>query len=162
MLTDEVRFSLDYDGWANERLLDTIETLSFEEFTAEAAPGHAVPRATVLHCISGMRVWRERLQSLPHAGPVTEAECPTLEAARALWRAEQAHLGAYVAETDLDLVVEQRRGELVMRPPRWQFIAHLTFHNMQHRSELAQALTLFGHSPGEIGMLPFLVERSRT
>ena len=32
----------------------------------------------------------------------------------------------------------------------------VTYHSMQHRSEVAAMLTAFGHSPGELGLTTFL------
>ena len=107
-----------------------------------------------------MRGWRERLQGLPDSRPVLEEHVQTLEALREFWRSEHALLEAYAAGAELGGVFERRRGEVVLRAERWQAIVHLTFHNMQHRSEVAQALTLLGHSPGEIGMTQYLVERA--
>ncbi len=163
MRTDEVQFMLEYDNWANERLLDTIESLSNEEFTSEVGPGHAIPRATILHCINGLRSWRERFlqENGVASGPATEADYPTLASARALWQTEHALLADYVAGADLGSLLELRRGDVVVGIERWQAVVHLTFHNMQHRSELAESLTLFGHSPGEIGMVQFFRERAQ-
>jgi uncharacterized damage-inducible protein DinB len=108
-----------------------------------------------VHCATGMRAWRERLQGAPASAPPSEADYPALADVAALWRGEQAQLTAYVAalsEWELEETFEQRRPDRYLLGPRWQFVAHLVLHDMQHRSELAQALTLLGHSPGELGL----------
>ena len=161
MRTDALQFLLGYDAWATERVLDATERLSADAFAAPAGPGHAAPRAALLHCVGGMRAWRERLQATPATAPPSEADFPTLAAVRALWRAEHALLREYLAglaPRELDDVVEHRRPDRFLRAERWRFLLHLVLHHMQHRSELAQALTLLGHSPGEIGLTAFLHE----
>jgi uncharacterized damage-inducible protein DinB len=40
-------------------------------------------------------------------------------------------------------------------------ITHLMLHGMQHRSELALMLTGFGHSPGDIDLVFYLMEQAR-
>lgn len=159
MQRDELLFLLDFDGWAMERVFATASALSDTEFSAPAGPGHAVPRDTLLHCVSGMRTWRERLQGERPAATAGSDQARTAAAVRALWREEHARLRTYVAglvASEPDTVLEQRRPDRVLVAPRWQFVVHLALHNMQHRSELAQALTLLGHSPGEIGLTAFL------
>lgn len=157
----ELQFLLDFDGWAMERVFATAARLSEAAFVAPAGAGHAAPRETLLHCVSGMRTWRERLQG-EATEPAASAAARSPAAVQELWRREHERLRAYVAtlgDGALDAVVEQRRPDRLLVAARWQFIVHLVLHNMQHRSELAQALTLLGHSPGEIGLTAYLQER---
>lgn len=163
MRRNELQFLLEYDAWAMERVLATAEQLNPEAFATEGGPGHAAPHATLLHCVNGLRIWRSWLQGIAPAARPTEAAYPTAADVRRLWREEQAVLQAYVAglsESDLEEVLENRRPDRVLRAERWQFIIHLALHNMQHRSEVAQALTLVGHSPGELGMTAYLQKQS--
>ena len=156
--TTDLQFLLDFDAWANEQVLSIASGLTADEFVAVPGLGHAAPRSTVLHCINGMRLWRNRLEGTPISAPATEQEFPTLDSVRALWRAEHALFVTYVrglTGEDLDAVLEQRRPDLV-RSERWLLILHIVLHNVQHRSELAQALTLLGHSPGELGLTAFM------
>ena len=44
----------------------------------------------------------------------------------------------------------------VTRLPLWQMMLAVSYHSMQHRSEVAAMLTAAGHSPGELGMTTFL------
>jgi len=157
-----LQFLLDYDGWAMEQIFTSAAQLDEAAFAAPAGPGHAVPRETLLHCVGGMRSWRERLQGTPATPPPDTATVRTAATARALWREEHERLRAYVAglaAAELDETLEQRRPDRVLVAERWQFVVHLVLHNMQHRSELAQALTLLGHSPGQIGLTAYLQQR---
>jgi|SRR5579883_2612555 len=162
MRADELRFLLDFDAWAMDRALATAEQLEDGEFYREAGPGQVAPRETILHCLTGMRWWLQRLRGGPAPEPLLEDNYPTVEAVRALWETEHGLLEQYVAqrtEPELAQVLEQRRPDRILRSERWQFIVHLVLHNMQHRSELAQALTFLGHSPGELGLTAYLQQR---
>jgi uncharacterized damage-inducible protein DinB len=161
MRGDELGFLLDYDAWAMERALAAAARLDPAAFAAEAGPGLDAPRTTVLHCIAGAHVWRTRLQGEPGNAPAPD-DAATLDELRALWRTEHALLEEYaagLAQSELDEVVEQRRPDRVLVAERWQYLVHMMLHSMQHRSELAQALTALGHSPGELGLTAFLQER---
>lgn len=162
MQSAAVQFLLDFDSWAMERAFASAAQLGDEAFAAPAGPGHAVPRETLLHCVDGMRAWLGRLQGDVAAPPAGARAARTPADVLAIWRDEHARLRAYVAALgadELDAVLEQRRVDRVLVAERWQFVVHLVLHNMQHRSELAQALTLLGHSPGEIGLTAFLQQR---
>jgi uncharacterized damage-inducible protein DinB len=162
MRIDQLTFLLDFDAWATERVFSRTQSLSDADFSAAPGPGHAVPRATLLHIVSGMRVWRGRLQGAAPNTPVPESDADTPVAVHDRWRTEHAAVRAYVAglsDADLAHELEIPRPDGNLRGPRWQFVAHLVFHHMQHRSELAQALTLLGRSPGELGLTAFLQDR---
>lgn len=70
---------------------------------------------------------------------------------------------AYLAGlTDAEVAIEVQ----LTRPdgstsswPRWQLLAHVANHSMQHRSEAAEALTRLGRSPGNLDMLFYFIEK---
>ena len=41
----------------------------------------------------------------------------------------------------------------------WQMMAHVVNHGTQHKTEAAAMLTEFGHSPGDIDMIYYLIEK---
>jgi len=40
---------------------------------------------------------------------------------------------------------------------RWHMLVHLASHSMQHRTEAAVLLTQYGHSPGDLDFLFFVL-----
>jgi uncharacterized damage-inducible protein DinB len=165
MRSDELRFLVDYDGWAMERVLETAVALSNDAFTTAPGPGHVAVRDAVLHCVQGMRGWRQWLQGEPPPERRADGDAQTVDAVGEIWRTEHGALEAYVAglgDAELGDALERRRPDRVLQAERWQFVTHLMLHNMQHRSELAQALTLLGHSPGELGLTAYLQHQRAT
>ena len=82
---------------------------------------------------------------------------------RARWAEEEAKHRAYLAkltdaEVAADVVFTGRDGS-ERRIPRWQILTLVYHHTMQHRSEAAEALTMVGHSPGDIDLLVYTRER---
>src|SRR5262249_18007538 len=146
---------VEHNAWATDRVLDAAARLTPEQFASEPGPGHAVPRTLLLHLVSATRGWRSRCQGTPLPMSLPESDYQTVVAIRALWEEQKAALQEYVAglsEDDLDQPADLALGAAGGRLQRGQILTHLLMHNMQHRSEVAQAVTLYGQSPGEIGL----------
>jgi len=163
MRRDELQLFLDYDAWATGRLLTAATGLSAEQFALPAGPGHAPIRATLVHVLDALWSWRVRWQ-----GQAVGAESPpelaeedsiTVDALRSFLETERdamhAALGG-VQDDDLGRAMQvlSRTGPRTMLP--WQMLVHAVNHSTQHRGEVAEALTLLGHSPGEIDFSIFL------
>jgi len=87
---------------------------------------------------------------------------PTFESLRARWAEEEKLLMAFVEGlTDERLnerfgytSTEGRSHERIL----WQTMAHLINHGTQHKTETAAMLTNFGHSPGDIDLIWYIIE----
>ena len=76
----------------------------------------------------------------------------------ARWDEVQAESRAYIAslaDADLARVVPQRSGGALSV---WQILLNTHTHNAQHRAEVAQILTEYGCSPGDIDYLFFALD----
>jgi uncharacterized damage-inducible protein DinB len=56
------------------------------------------------------------------------------------------------------VTVTTRSGESGVTATRGALLVHPVMHGAQHRSEAAQMLTEFGHSPGDYDLVYYLVE----
>lgn len=90
MRPEETRFLVEHEIWAPERLLAAAGQLSAAAFAAVAGAGHVAPPEVMLHSVSGLRTWRERMQRASPSATATAAEYPTFAAVAALRRPEQA------------------------------------------------------------------------
>lgn len=165
MRADQVRLLFDYNYWANGRILDAVEKLSFEQYNANV-PGvsHGSVRATLVHALAAEQIWRRRcLEGVSPTTLLQEADFPTLEALHALWKVEEAAMRAGLA-----LLTEEALGSPLdyrttngspKKETLWQLLTHLINHGTQHRAEVAVALTAFGHSPGDVDMIIYFRQR---
>ena len=92
---------------------------------------------------------------------LNEHDFASLEAVQARWAEEEAKCRAYlsaVSNEDLARTTHYKNTTgASFSAVTWQLLQHVAMHGMQHRSECAQMLTDFGHSPGNQDMIVFLL-----
>ncbi len=150
-----------YNAWATTRLLNSAAKLSEEEYTTPGRCNQSSIKEMLFHMLRYEWVWRSLAQfgALTATLPASE-DYPTLPVLRSAWAAEAETLRQFV--TCLDeaalaekVLVSDRHGQ-ERSFVRWQMLLHLALHSMQHRSEVAMALTTFGHSPGDLDFIYFV------
>lgn len=153
---------LDYNRWANRRLLSAAATLPTTALS-ETLPGLSFGSlfATLAHILAAEIVWRSRCQAgLSPAGLPGPEAYAGLEALTLAWEQEAAGWAAYLRELDeaaYSGVIEytNTRGQY-LQTPLWQVLLHLVNHGTQFRAEAAVALTAFGASPGDLDLILYL------
>ena len=163
MTSDLVRTLYRYSAWANARILDTATRLTAEQLSAPAGASEGAVRETLVHIMSAQWIWLARWNGTSHQAMLDARQFPDLGAIRARWDQVEGDTQRFVTgltDGELARVVEYRntRGER-WAYPLWQQVVHQVNHATQHRSEIALALTRFGHSPGDLDLLVFIDER---
>ncbi len=155
----------EFNRRATERVLDTAEQLTREQWLAPQTAGRGSIRDTLVHLVGGMRVW---LTTWGGALPGEEAarksvvpeDFPDVAAVRSFFRVIDGAMQAFLKELRPEMLDQVHTRTFstgtVQRLPLWQMMLAVTYHSMQHRSEVAAMLTAFGHSPGELGFTTFL------
>jgi uncharacterized damage-inducible protein DinB len=155
MRVTDLQELFDYNDWANARILSAAEQLTAEQFAAPTRFPRESLRGCMLHIVSALRFhlalagWQGERTTTP--------DDPDVAAVRALLAREGTALRAFLGTlTDADL--DQPRSlpfapeGLVSIAPLWQLLVHNLNHATQHRSDAAQMLTDFGHSPGDLDL----------
>ncbi len=161
-LADAIRTMYAYATWANNRVLDAAADLPPEELAAARTGGFGSIRDTLVHTMSAQRNWLARCREGASVTPFDPALFPDIAAIRAAWADLDRETEAFVtglSDDDLARVIpyQNSTGQRYAHP-LWQMLMHQTNHAMQHRSEVAMALTEMGHSPGWIDFVVFLRE----
>ena len=146
-LADHARQLVDYNEWANKRILDAAAKLS-EDHYAQIAE-------TLTHLLGTQRWW---YGNWTHAER-EEIAPPTIDAMRAAYDASHAEIRAFFAALTDD---DWQRAEPWWK--RWGYDVTLPLgetwfqvvnHSTQHRSEIAVVTSLHGASPGDLDYLVF-------
>jgi uncharacterized damage-inducible protein DinB len=154
------RYIYDYACWARDKVLGAAGKLSKEEYTRDVGLTYGSLRGILTHALGGEAVWLSRASGDRPAPFPTVDDVPTLTALRERWADEESKQRAYLATlTDADLsedVAFKTRDGTDRALPRWQILTMQSLHTTQHRSEAAEALTMLGHSPGDMDFVLYV------
>ena len=155
-LADQVRSLIDYNEWANLRILDSVAGLTEEQLDSQSSASFETIRGSITHILRAQRIWHARWTG-------TSAESLDPSSLENLRRGfEKSHndlrefgsgLNDEGAGESFDYTdskgVPNRRG-------LGSLIIHMVNHGTYHRGEVALMLTGMGRSPGDIDYVYFL------
>lgn len=147
-----------YNRWANDKLIATADALPDDALGTEAADGRSI-RDTLAHAV-GTQLW--------WLGNWTGLQPPKYEQTRTglkqAFADSHARIDALVIATDdadWERVVDfSFPGAPQLHLPKWQTFAQVMYHGIQHRAQLAEALTRLGNSPGDMDYILWLLRHN--
>jgi uncharacterized damage-inducible protein DinB len=156
MLKNQIQRLYEYNSWVNHLILSKIEELSDEQLRATSRFPRGSVWETLFHTYYAEWVWRKRIQG---ETPIPTSKMAKIEDFKGLaelfdaWKREEAETQKYVdnlTEVELGQSVHYTNNRGSFDERLSDILMHIVLHGMQHRAELAQILTEFGHSPGDI------------
>ena len=148
VLHEHARSMLTYTIWADERLLSAADGIDDAQYDQIADQ--------LTHMLGTQRYWYANWMSGEYVEPTLES----VAEARAGYGASHDALRAFAERlTDSDW----QRSEAWWK--RWGYdqtmqlgesITQVFYHGVQHRSEIAVLLSLWGHSPGDLDYITYL------
>ncbi len=149
-LVDHARSLIEYTIWADSRILTAAEGISDEQYSRL--------RPSLEHMLGTQGWWHAQWTDAERVEPHLPTLAAAIEGYAASHRAMRAYAQALTAkEWDRseqwwrDLGFDQRM-------PLGESITQVFYHGVQHRSEVAVHLSSWGHSPGDVDYLTFLME----
>ena len=162
MNRETLKLLYEYNEWANNRILDAAEQLSWQQLTEANAFGWNSLFGALVHILDAEYYWRTFLADNVETDWIEVSDFADLAALRARWAQENDGLREYIASLTDEAIAApfayEREGERRQRP-LWHFLVHVYTHSTQHRSECAALLTGFGASPGDMDFTRFLGSR---
>ncbi|HEX8993521.1 MAG TPA: DinB family protein [Anaerolineales bacterium] len=161
---------LEYNYWANRRILAAASKISLTQFVASTAFPHRSLRGTLVHLIDAEFGWRTQMKHARQtdrwvAPELSENDLPTLESVVKRAREEEAAMRAFLAglnDESMTEIVRYITDEGIKRERLlWHCLYHVVNHGSQHRSEAAAMLTDYGQSPGDLDFTLFLNETAQ-
>lgn len=154
---------VEYNTWANHRILLKAAKLPAASLLDGASLSHHSLLGTLIHILDTQWYWREGAQTgkLP-IKTLEPADFPSLAALRKRWDEEDRLLLDYVHGLSADeLNGSVSYNWLWARPrtrPLWQIIQHIVNHGTHHRSEVGGHLATLGQSPKDLDFIKFVAK----
>ncbi|MBM2810070.1 MAG: DinB family protein [Chloroflexi bacterium] len=158
------RALFDYQYWARDRLLAAVGQLAEADCLAPRPMDYGSIHGTLVHAYAADVIWHSRWQGVSPTSMLSPRDVPSLDALVARWNEHEQVVRAFVEGlSDEDVttrVLDYRNTEgKAWSRLLWQTMAHLINHGTNHRSEVAAAATLLGHSPGDLDMIVYFNTR---
>ena len=163
MTKNDILILYQYNQWANAKIFNAAKNITQEQFLAPASFPHGGLRGTLVHALFAEWIWRSRWEGISPTARWKPEDFPTFESLQVRWIEEEKALMSFVDSLKDERLERTFKYNNTQGQPYervlWQAMAHVVTHGTQHRTEAAAMLTDFGHSPGDIDMILFLIER---
>jgi uncharacterized damage-inducible protein DinB len=157
----EIQILIEYNQWANQRLLRRAAKLSHEELSTPCWLSHGNVLSSLVHIIDAQWYWRNAcMQGTFPNETLSEAKFSDITALQSFWEQEDALLIGYVSALEDAQVSQPVTYQWPRAKPRqktlWHILAHIVNHATQHRGEIGQYLAQLGRSPGNLDFIIFV------
>lgn len=141
MESDMVKTFIKYHIATTNRVWDSVEQITHEQFLADDPYSRGSIRNLMVHLASTDRRWLAGLKNAEDVGHLKPENFPTLFQARQMYEEVLNDLSEYVSSlTNQDLNQNPKN----ISNPRWQILFHMINHGTDHRATVLQKLTEFG------------------
>jgi uncharacterized damage-inducible protein DinB len=159
-----VRDLFDYNYWRNHRIVAHGRKIQPWQFVAPTTYPFVSLHGTMMHTAGVEWLWRQRLQvGESPTGLPNKSEYASLDALVEYWAHEEREMRAWLSVlTDAELATPRTYkllGGNVVTDSLMHCLAHMVNHGTQHCAEMAQMLTDYGISPGNIDLIYWLREK---
>lgn len=149
----------DYHWYTNQILMDSAAKLTEADYYRNPENSPDSIHEILFHILRADHGWLKAIQTGGQQLPISENEYPDLVSLKTGFKNEQtdwSELLSSLTEDEIKTKITLTRlngDEMVFL--RWRILQHVIIHGMQHHSEIAQLLTFYGQSPGDIDFLFF-------
>ncbi len=147
MNANAFRHFYDYHFAENRKMWDSyVVSLSFEQFTQEAAYSHGSVRDQIIHLMGADEMWFSELRGAEPPEPFLPAGFDDRESIRARWDSIEKTMRDYLADLRDDMLfdkpIEEPEEDQVLFV--WQVLLHVANHGTDHRAQLLRQLNDLG------------------
>jgi len=137
---------LDYNLWANQRVLNAAERLTEEQFSRKLGESWGSVHHTLVHIMNAEWIWLERWHGNSPREWLPFDDFPTVAALREHWAtitSEQLTFVKKQTPESLEQVLSYHNSRgIACQAPLWLLLGHLVNHGTHHRGELTAMFAL--------------------
>jgi len=172
MTKDDIQLLYEYDGWANNRVLQAVSVLTIEQFTRDLGGSFRSVRDTLLHIIGGAWIWLGYWKE-PSPSPAFLTDLrtrrdalfepdayPNVAAVQLKWaevEEEQTEFVNRITTESLETMLPFRKTQVRLA----HLMQHLANHSTYHRGQIALMMRQLNAEPLATDFHVFLVEGRR-
>ena len=156
-----------YNEWANDRILETASKLSEAQLSEKSDLSPKGIADTLGHALSTQIFWLAEWEKEGSFEMSMIQGLSGLQTVRERFTESHTALAKFI-----DGLSEEDAVRPITPPewwgdtpgvviPLWHMMTQVATHGMQHRAEVAQALTAAGESPGELDYIDFAIKANR-
>ena len=153
-----------YNGWANERVRNSIQDLDPKIFKHDLGASFGSLQATVAHLVSAQWNWLRRWKGQSASQPLPSESFASPEEANRRWVEVDRALAGFVDGLDagslhqsIALTTPQGRS---YSSPLWRAMLHVVNHSSYHRGQIAAMLRQVGATPQGTDLMLYYRELS--
>ena len=156
----EIQRLYDYNGWANERVLESLRPIGQDIFTSNKQASHASIRGIIAHIAAAEWIWLERWKGSSPVSLLPESEFETVEVASQRLRTIDHDLHEFTSRlTQSD--IDGSRGYMTTEGKAYSnvlsdMLLHLTNHSSYHRGQITTLLRQCGAVPQSTDFILFI------
>lgn len=161
----DLRRLYDYGYWANKKLLDVIAGLTPDEFTRTVAGSYGSIRNTMVHTLSAEWGWLDRCGGPARGKRLNPDDYPTVETVTETWNQVESYVRDFLSVLETEDLASSIGFEIDGTEhtlPLGELMHHAANHGVHHRGQLALLLRLLGHAPGNVDLLFYYGDKSRS
>jgi uncharacterized damage-inducible protein DinB len=156
----EIQRLYDYNGWANECVLDSLRHIGQDLFASNRQASHGSIRGVIAHIAAAEWIWLERWKGLSPTTLLPESEFETAEIATQRLRSIDRKLVEFtrqLRQTDLDGRREYKSTEgKAYSNVLSDMLLHLVNHSSYHRGQITTLLRQSGCVPQSTDFIRFI------
>jgi len=156
----EIQRLYDYNRWANERVLESLQPIGQDVFTRNKQASHGSIRGIIAHIAGAEWIWLERWKGSSPVGLLPESEFETVEMAAQRLRKIDVDLQQFttgLTQADLDGSRDYRTTEgKAYSNVLSEMLFHLANHSSYHRGQITTLLRQAGAAPQSTDFILFI------
>jgi uncharacterized damage-inducible protein DinB len=155
---------IDYNAWANRRVLLKAAHLPWDRLNSDAPLSHHSLLASLVHILDTQWYWREGAQSsrLP-TQTLSPSNFTNFSSLKKRWEIEDRQLSIFVRNLSPDtlhgFVTYSWPQARPRNKPLWHILMHIVNHGTHHRSEIGRYLASLNLSPGDLDFIKFVSKK---
>jgi uncharacterized damage-inducible protein DinB len=159
MVMKDIQELFSFDEWATNRTLDSVSSLSEEQYKRDLKSSHGGIHGTLVHICGADWIWLERWKGNSPTALLSVEQLLSLDALKESWNKYRDEVRTYLQSLDdgriqQPFAYKDTKGNRNSQP-LYQQLAHKVNHASYHRGQIVTMLRQLGIKPQNTDLIGF-------